>query len=84
MVERGTSPKYLMERSKGCQELGCCLAVCCVSKMIDQKLVPLVGCHALPFIDQGEQGLQMGERGKNQRNGTLQGVDGEVTLRPSL
>ena len=30
MVERGIGPKSLMERSKGRQELGCCLAVCCV------------------------------------------------------
>ena len=50
MVKRGTCPKSLMERSKGCQELGCCLAMCCVCG-IDPS--PLVGCPALPFIDQG-------------------------------
>ena len=64
MVERGTCPKSLMERSKGRQELGCCLAVCCVSKTIDQKLVPLVGCPALPFIDQGGAGVTDGRKRK--------------------
>ena len=29
-VERGIGPKSLMERSKGCQEHGCCLAMRCV------------------------------------------------------
>ena len=43
--------------------LGCVLYV----GLIRQKLVPLVGRPALPFIDQGEQGLHMGEREKNQR-----------------
>ena len=42
-------PKSLMKRSKGRQELGCCLAMSCLSK----RSVPLVGCPALPFIDQG-------------------------------
>ena len=50
MVERGTCPKSLMERSKGCQELSCILVVCYVWN----QSVPLVGCPALPFIDQGE------------------------------
>ena len=53
-----------MKRSKGCQELGCCLAMCCVSKMIDQKSVPLVGCPALPFIDQGGAGVIDGRNRK--------------------
>ena len=52
-----------MERSKGCQELSCYLVVCCVWN----RSVPLVGCSVLPFIDKGEQGLQMGERRKTQR-----------------
>ena len=34
MSERGTGPKSLIERSKGHQELGCCLVVSCVSKPI--------------------------------------------------
>ena len=63
MVERGTGPKSLIERSKGHQELGCCLAVCCV-ELICQKLVPLVGCPALPFIDQGGAGIIDGRKRK--------------------
>ena len=44
MVERGTGPKSLMERSKECQELGCYLAVCCV------KSIPLFsGVTCPPF-----------------------------------
>ena len=43
--------------------LGCLLSI----KMIGQKLVPLVGCHALPFIDQGGAGITYGRKGKNQR-----------------
>ena len=53
-----------MEISKGCQELGCCLAVCCVSKTTDQKSVPLVGCPALPFIDQGRARVTDGRKRK--------------------
>ena len=49
MVEREIGPKSLMERLKECQELSCCLGVCCVWN----RSVPLVGCPALPFIDQG-------------------------------
>ena len=64
MVERGICPKSLMERSKGRQELGCCLTVCCVSKTIDQKSVPLVGCPALPFIDQGGARVIYGRKRK--------------------
>ena len=61
MAERETCPKSLMERSKGCQELGCCLAVSCVSKMIG----PFSGVPCPPFYrPRGEQGLQMRDRGK--------------------
>ena len=35
-------------------------------QLIRQELIPLVGGPALPFIDQGGEGLQMGERGKYQ------------------
>ena len=54
-------PKSLMERSKGCQELGRCLAVCYV-ELIYQKSVPLVGCPTLPFIDQGGVGVTDGRK----------------------
>ena len=64
MVERETGPKFVMERSKGHQELGCCLVLCCVSKTIGQKSVPLVGCPALPFIDQGGAGVIDGRKRK--------------------
>ena len=60
MVERGTGPKSLMERSKGRQELDCCLTVSCVSK----RSIPLVGCPALPFIDQGGVGVTDGRKRK--------------------
>ena len=58
MGERGTCPKSLMERSKGHQEHGYCLAMRCVcvidsSSCVSKRSVPLVGCPALPFIDQG-------------------------------
>ena len=54
----------LMERSKGHQELGCCLTVPCVLEMIG----PFSGVPCPPFYrPRGEQGLQTGERGKNQR-----------------
>ena len=66
MVEREAGPKSLMERSKERQELGCCLAVCYV-ELIRQKSVPLVGCPALPFIDQGGAGIADGRKSKNQR-----------------
>ena len=78
MVERGIGPKYLMERSKGRQELGCCLAVCCVSKTINQKSVPLVGCPALPFIDQGGAGVTDGRKGKKTKG--REGSSGELGL----
>ena len=64
MIKRGIGLKSLMEESKGCRELGCCLAVCCVSKTIDQKSVPLVGCPSLPFIDQGGVGVTDGRKRK--------------------
>jgi hypothetical protein len=32
MGERGIGPKSLMERSNGCQELGCCSAMCDVMR----------------------------------------------------
>ena len=64
MVERVTGPKSLMERSKGRQELGCCLVVCYV-ELIRQKSVSLVGCPALPFIDQGGAGVTDGRQRKN-------------------
>ena len=63
MVERGMGPKSLMERSKGRQELSCCLVVCCVSK----RSVPLVGCPALPFIDQGGVGVTDGRKRKKSK-----------------
>ena len=53
MVERGTSPRSLMEGSKGCQEPGSSLTVCDVCYVVRQKSVPLVGSPALPFIGQG-------------------------------
>ena len=34
MVERGTSPKSLMEGSKGCQELGSSLTMCVVCSRV--------------------------------------------------
>ena len=42
MVERRTGPKSLMERSKGCQELDCCLAICvmCVESIHPHSGVP--------------------------------------------
>ena len=42
-----------MGGSKGCQELDSSLTVCDVCCVVRQKLVPLVGSPALPFIDQG-------------------------------
>ena len=46
MVERGTGPKSLMKRSKGCQELGCCLVVCV---MCVESILPLSGVPYPPF-----------------------------------
>ena len=46
MVERGTGPKSMMERSKGCQELGCYLAVCV---MCVELIHPLSGVPYPPF-----------------------------------
>ena len=62
MVERGTGPKSLMERLKGCQELDCCLAVWV---MCVESIHPFSGVPCPPFYrPRGEQGLQMGEREK--------------------
>ena len=59
MVERGTGPRSLMEGLKGCQEPGGRLAMCDVCCFVRQKLVPLVGSPALPFIDQeGSRGYR--------------------------
>ena len=41
MVERGTSPKSLMEGLKGGQELGSRLTVCVCLVLFGQKSVPL-------------------------------------------
>ena len=60
MVKRGIGPKSLMERLKGCQELGYCLAMCCVWN----QSIPLVWCPALPFIDQGGAGITDGRKRK--------------------
>ena len=59
-VERGIGTKSLMERSKGCQELDCCLAV----SYVWNQSIPLVGCPALPFIDQGGAGVTDGRKRK--------------------
>ena len=82
MVERGTGTKSLMERLKGCQELGCCLAVSYVSRMIS----PLSGVPCPPFYrPRGEQGLQMGERRKNQRQRkSFEDVGSSFSLEPAL
>ena len=67
MVERGIGPKSLMERSNGCRELGCCLAVCYVMCCVWNRSVSLVGCPAFPFIDQGGAGVTDGRKKKKQR-----------------
>ena len=77
MVERGIGPKSLMERSKGRQELGCCLVVCYV-ELIHQKSVALVGCPTLPFIDQEGAGVTDGRKRKKTKCG--EGPSGEPSL----
>ena len=62
-VERGKGPKSLKEWSKGCQELGRMHDVLCV-ELVCQKSVPLVGGPALPFIDQGGEGVIDGRKRK--------------------
>ena len=55
-----------MERSKGRQELGCCLAVLCVVCGID--LSSLVGCHVPPFYrPRGSRDYKWEKEEKNQR-----------------
>ena len=62
MIEREIGPKSLMEGSEGNQELGSSLTmcVCCV------VFVPPSNGEPYPpfYRPRGEQGLQMGERGK--------------------
>ena len=61
MVERRTGPKSLMERSKGHQELGCCLVVSCASKTIG----PLSGVPCPPIYRKVSLlGLVVGEYAK--------------------
>ena len=52
MIERGTSPKSLMEGSKGGQELDSSLTVCVVCCAI--KSQSFVGGSTSPFIDEGD------------------------------
>ena len=52
MVERGTSPKSLMEGSKGYQEPDSSLTVCDVC--CPSKVGPSVGGSTPPFIDEGD------------------------------
>ena len=77
MDERGTGPKSLMERSKGCRELGHCLAMCSRfdasgSAMMQRDVrccpsIPLVGCPAFPFISQERAGITDGRKEEKQR-----------------
>ena len=54
MIERGTSPKSLMEELKGGQELHSRLTVCMSAFSCSVLFsVPLYGIGASPFIDQG-------------------------------
>ena len=48
MVERGTGPKSLIEWLKGCQELGCCSAVCFVMRCVE-LIHPFTGVPYPPF-----------------------------------
>ena len=52
MVERGTSPKSLMEGSKGCQELVSSLTVCDVC--CSSRVGALIEGSTSPFIDEGD------------------------------
>ena len=52
MVERGASPKSLVEGSKGCQGLGSSLTVCDVCCVV--KMSFSIGGSTSPFIDEGD------------------------------
>ena len=65
-----------MEWLRGRQELRRYLAVCvmCCLELIHQKLVPLVGGPALPFIDQG------GSRGYRwEKEENAEGIEGPLS-----
>ena len=57
-----------MEGSKGYQEPDSSLTVCDVCCIVHQKLVPLVGSPALPFIDQGGSRGYRWEKEKNTKS----------------
>ena len=77
MGERGTSPKSLMERSKGYRELGHCSAMCSRFDASGSAVIrcdvqchepiPLVGCPAFPFIGQERAGFTDGRKEENER-----------------
>ena len=47
--------------------LCCCSAVCYVMRGVFYRSIPLVGCPAFPFIDQGKAGFTDGRKKRNQR-----------------
>ena len=64
MVERGTGPKSLMEWSKGCPDLGYCLAVC-VMCCVYVKLISLHGESYPPsYRPRGSRGFTDGRKRK--------------------
>ena len=79
MVERGMGPKSLMERSKGRQELSCCLAVSCLSKTIS----PLSGVPYPPFYrPRGSRVYRWEKEEKTKVEKVLQGARSSFTHVP--
>ena len=63
---------------------GCCSAMCYVMRGVLNRS-PLVGCPALPFIDQGGAGITDGRKKKNQRQRrSFEGARSSFSFEPTL